>query len=402
MGDFFQNGVITTLHRLGNRGIEQIERNLVRFSRRRPLSLILPSIYAELEGEALPQIVQVLKNIPYVSQIVITMGQTTEHEFQLAKKFFGQLPQEKVIIWNSGKRLQKIFDLLEKNDLPVGPDGKGRSVWTAFGYVIADGRSRVLALHDCDIITYDRELLARLAFPIMDPNLDYEFCKGYYSRVTDRMHGRVTRLFVTPLIRALKTILGKLPYLEYLDSFRYPLAGEFAMTLDLARINRIPGDWGLEIGMLAEVFRNTALKRVCQVDICESYEHKHQPLSPDDPSKGLLKMSVDIAKTIFRTLAMEGVVVSNSFITTLQVAYVRTAQDMIKRYEDDAALNNLYFDRHEEGLAVETFAKGIQMAGNDYMENPLDLPLIPNWNRVASAIPDIFDYLLEAIRDDNK
>ena len=92
------------------------------------------------------------------------------------------------------------------------------------------------------------------------PDLDYKFCKGYYSRVTDRMHGRVTRLLITPLINALMKILGPLPLLQYLNSFRYPLSGEFSMVADLALINRIPADWGLEVGVLAEVFRNCSLK----------------------------------------------------------------------------------------------------------------------------------------------
>jgi glucosyl-3-phosphoglycerate synthase len=130
---------------------------------------------------------------------------------------------------------------------------------------------------DCDIVTYNRELLARLCYPVAKSNLDYEFCKGYYARVTDRLHGRVTRLFVTPLIRSLKQIIGRIDFLEYLDSFRYILAGEFSMRADLARINRIPGDWGLEVGVLAEVYRNCSLRRICQVEIADKYEHKHQP-----------------------------------------------------------------------------------------------------------------------------
>jgi glucosyl-3-phosphoglycerate synthase len=78
---------------------------------------------------------------------------------------------------------------------------------------------------------------------------------------------------MTPLLRAMKSVLGALPLLEYLDSFRYPLAGECSLTTDLIRINRIPSDWGLEVGVLAEVFRNCSLKRICQVELVENYEH---------------------------------------------------------------------------------------------------------------------------------
>ncbi|PIV41740.1 MAG: glycosyl transferase, partial [Nitrospirae bacterium CG02_land_8_20_14_3_00_44_33] len=155
-------------------------------------------------------------------------------------------------------------------------------------------------------------------------------------------------------------------------------------------------------GVLAEVYRNSSLRRVCQVDIAENYEHKHQALSPEDETKGLHKMAVDICKSIFRTLASEGVVFSEGLFKTLVATYVRTAEDMLKRYEDDAAINSLFFDRHEESLAVETFTKGIKKASDIIMEDPLGVPLIASWDRVSSAIPDILIKIKEAVEEDNK
>ncbi len=187
---------------------------------------------------------------------------------------------------------------MEKQGLSVGGDGKGRSCWLAYGYLLATADCDVIALHDCDIVNYDRLLLARLCYPVAHPNLGFEFCKGYYARVTERMHGRVTRLFMAPLIRAMESMYPTAPFLKFLESFRYPLAGEFAMRADLARVNRIPGDWGLEVGVLAEIFRNCAVSRICQVDLADTYEHKHQALSEDDPSKGLRRMATDIAKSL--------------------------------------------------------------------------------------------------------
>jgi len=215
------------------------------------------------------------------------------------------------------------------------------------------------------------------------------------------MHGRVTRLFVTPIIRSLEKLLGPLPLLTYLDSFRYPLAGEFSMIADLARINRIPGDWGIEVETLAEVYRNCSLMRICQVELCETYEHKHQPVSADDPRTGLMKMSIDIAKAIFRNLAIEGAALSESLLNTLVVTYLRTAQDTIKRYNDDAAINGLFFDRHQETKMVEAFTRGIQIAGKEFQEDPLYSPLIPNWSRVTSAIPDFLEKLQEVVEEEN-
>lgn len=342
-----------------------------------------------------------LKKVTYISEVTVTLGPASKKEFTHAKKFFSVLPQKTSIIWNSGPRLSKIYKAIKDAELPIGEPGKGMSAWMAYGYILSRQEFHAIALHDCDILTYNRELLARLCYPVINPNLDYDFCKGFYSRVTDRMHGRVTRLFVTPLIRAIQKIIGYHPLLAFFDSFRYPLAGEFSMDIDLARINRIPGDWGLEVGVLAEVYRNTSTRRVCQVDIAENYEHKHQELSPEDATKGLHKMCIDIAKSVFRTLASEGIVFSEGFFKTLIATYVRTAQDLLKRYEDDAAINGLFFDRHEESLAVETFTNGIREAAEIIIANPIGVPLIASWDRVTSAIPDILSMIHAAVEKDN-
>ncbi len=401
MSDFYQTGVVSTFHRLGKVDLERMDQELMEFNQQRPIALVLPSLYDELEGPALKYILEEIKRVPYLNEIVVTLGRTNQEQFRKAKEFFSALPQRVRVIWNTGPGIGELYKLLEENGLHVGEDGKGRSCWTAYGYILSRIDSKVIALHDCDIIDYSRELLGRLCYPVASPTIDYVFCKGYYARVTDRMHGRVTRLFVTPLIRSLEKLLGPLPLLVYLDSFRYPLAGEFSMDADLARINRIPSDWGIEVETLAEVYRNCSLKRICQVELVESYEHKHQPLSAEDPKKGLMKMSIDISKAVFRNLAIEGARISASLINTLVVTYLRTAQDTIKRYNDDAAINGLHFDRHGETVLVEAFTNAIRIAGKEFLENPLYTPLIPNWNRVTSAIPDFLERLNAVVEKEN-
>jgi glucosyl-3-phosphoglycerate synthase len=402
MSDFYQTGVVATFHRLGMTNLEKIEAELSWYANERPIALVLPSLYSELEGEALKGIVRELQEVKYIKEIIVTLGPATDEEFRHTKEFFSILPQKVRIIWNTGPRIGEIYKLIEKAELPTGEQGKGRSAWMAYGYVLSQQRFQTIVLHDCDILTYSRDMLARLCYPVTSPSLDYDFCKGFYSRVTDRLHGRMTRLLVTPLIRSLQKILGHLPILIFFDSFRYPLAGEFSMDVDLAKVIRIPGDWGLEVGVLAEVYRNTSLRRVCQVDIAENYEHKHQELSPEDATKGLHKMCVDICKSLFRTLASEGIVFSDGFFKTLVATYTRTAQDMLKRYEDDAAINGLIFDRHTESLAVETFTNGIKKAAEIITEDPLGVPLISSWDRVTAAIPDILEKIKKAVEEDNK
>lgn len=401
MADFYQNGVVTVLHRLGPPNTERLEAELLRHAALNPIALVLPCLYAELERPALKIIVETLRNIRYLNEIVISLDRASALEFRLAKEYFSGLPQRVRLIWNDGPRVQDLLKLLVAQGIDMGPQGKGRGCWIAFGYILARRESKVIAVHDCDVISYNRDYLARLCFPIANPNLGYEFCKGYYGRVTGQLHGRVTRLFFTPLIRSLQQIVGPQLLLTFLDSFRYPLAGEFAMVRDLAWINRIPGDWGLEVGMLAEAFRNCALRRICQTDIADAYEHKHQPLSEDDATSGLLKMCIDIAQSLFRNLASQGVVLSEAMLKSLWATYLQTAQDAISRYQDDAAINSLAFDRHEERTAVEVFLKGLKIASAVFLEDPLWVPMISNWSRVTAAVPDVFARLLEAVEEDH-
>jgi glucosyl-3-phosphoglycerate synthase len=402
MSDFFQSGIITTLHQLGQPSLERLESELAGFAETRPIALVLPALYSEFERPAMPAIVQELTKVKYLNEVVLALDQASEEEFQSVRGILSAIPTDVKIVHNKGKRVAEVYETLRRNGLDAGPQGKGRSAWLSYGYVLARGKSEVIALHDCDILTYNRTLLARLCYPIASPTLNYVFCKGYYSRVTDKMNGRVTRLLVTPLVRSLQQLTGQHGFLAFLDSFRYPLAGEFSMSADLARINRIPSDWGLEVGSLAEVYRNYSPHRVCQVDIATTYEHKHQILSADDAQKGLMKMAVDICKSIFRTLASDGVVFSESLFRSLSVTYLRQAEDTLLKYEADAKINGLDFDRHEEAKAVEAFTRAIAMAAQAFVENPMGTPLIPNWNRVSAAIPDIFEMLRLAVDEDNK
>ena len=402
MSDFFQNGIITTLHRLGKPSLERLEGELLEYSRLRSMALVLPALYSEFDGPAMPRIVAELSKVKYLNEVILVLDKASEKDFARVRRFMEPLPCEVKVIHNDGRRITEIYDTLARNGLAVGHRGKGRSAWLAYGYVIARNRSDVIVLHDCDIVTYSREMLARLCYPVVNPKLDFVFCKGYYSRVTDRMHGRVTRLLVTPLLRSIETLQGRHPFIDFLDSFRYPLSGEFCMVTDMARVNRIPWDWGLEVGSLAEVYRNYSARRICQVDLADNYEHKHQTLSAHNPEKGLLKMTVDICKSIFRTLASEGAVFPDAFFKSLAVTYLRNAEDTMVKYEADATINGLVFDRHEEAKAVDAFARGIALAAEAFLENPMGTPLIPNWNRVLAAIPGMSDMLAAAVDDDNR
>ena len=394
MSDFFQTGVVTTLHRLNRAGGGRLEEELQTFRHVSPIGLVLPALYCEFETPAMQGICDQLRETDYLKRIVVAIGKCDQYEYELARKFFEGFRTPVTPIWMEDPKILDLLESLKEHDISIGEYGKGRACWLAFGNLLAAGDCEVIALHDCDILNYEREMVARLVYPVAHPNLSYEFAKAFYARVTNRLHGRVTRLFYSPLVRAIQAMTPEIPYLRYMDSFRYALAGEFAMKADLARVNRIPSDWGLEVGVLSEVYRNCSLGRICQVEVCDTYEHKHQELCADDPASGLRRMTIDIARSLFRSLAQEGVVLGADHFRALEVFYTRFAQDTIRNYYADATLNGLEFDLHEENQAVGAFALSIRDAAESYMADPLGIPQISNWNRVVSAIPDFYERLL--------
>jgi len=402
MSDFFQNGTVTTFHNITDRPVEDLESELLKFSQQKPLGLLLPSLFSELEGPALQNIVQELKKVPYLNQIVIGLDKANAEEFAYAKDYFSELPQEHKIIWNDGPRMQAITEKLREKDLAPKERGKGSNVWNCYGYILASKKAEAIALHDCDVLTYDRSLLAKLIYPVAHPTFNFAFAKGYYPRYADgKLNGRASRLLVTPLLRALKGVLGQDELLTYLDSFRYPLAGEFAMDVHCLKEIRIPSDWGLEIGVMSEVLRNYSNRRICQVDIADVYDHKHQEVSFESKQDGLSRMSQDIAKSLFRKLAVRGHQFSQATLRTIRAKYYRTALDQLESYAFDAEMNGLRMDLHSEEQVIELFAQNILEAGQDFMGSPGEIPFMPNWNRVMSACPDILEEIKEAVELDN-
>ena len=364
MSDFSQNGIISTLHDFGTKSLEQIEKELLGFSKERKMELILPCLYSELKGDALPNIVKEISKTNYLHHIIIGLDQASEAEARKAWTFFEKLETPFTILWNDGPNLKKLDKELQKKGLAPNEHGKGRNVWYCIGMSIARDSARSVALHDCDIKTYDRRMLAKLFYPVVNPLFNFEFCKGFYPRVADnKMNGRVARLLVFPLLNALEKTIGKSDYLDFMKSFKYPLAGEFSFRRNILPELRISSDWGIEIAILSEMQRNYSSNNICQVELADNYDHKHQILSIKDSSKGLSKMSIDIIKTLIRKLATQGNSFSKETFRSIKATYYRSALDLIDIYRSDAQMNGLKFDSHNEEKTVELFALNIMKAG---------------------------------------
>jgi len=392
---------ITTLHDL-NLDKEKLMKNISDVVNERPVSIILPMLYSEIKSDALANIVKQLNKCTYLKEVIVPLAAKKEEEFIHVKRFFKKLEIPKLVMWCNGPKIENLLTSLKSEGLNLSKyHGKGRDVWLALG--IANLRSYAVALHDADIQGYNEMIPTKLLYPLLEPELDFKFNKGYYARVNIKrtvMYGRVFRLFLQPLLKSLVDVLGfEQDFVRFMRSFRYPISGEFALTSDLARDLDIPGGWGIEVGVMAEIYRNVATKRICQTDL-GFYEHKHQEIGDSD--KGLVKMSGEIFKTLLRVLIEEDhIQVSRPFLLSLRVLYQRNAQDAIRKYHADAHINGIKYDRHLEETMVEKFSQELMIAGNKYMLKPVGTRM-PDWLRTISAKKKIREEFLEVVLEQNE
>jgi len=392
MADFHQN-VVPTFTRLVDEDLARMEKSIVRAARRAPIGIIIPALYKDFSSPAMQQIIQELSGMNFVKRIYISLDRSSEQEFQQALEIIKPLKENGVLLWNDAPAVQAVLEKIGQA-VPLGARGKGRAVWTALGYALGKGEVSVLAFHDADIVTYDRGFILRLLYPVV--HLSYQFAKGFYVRYSDQLHGRVVRLFYFPFVKALRDILGRLDFLEYMSDFRYPLSGEFATFATIAYDLLFPSDWGIEVGILAELYRVTRPHRLCQVEITSRYDHKHQEAG-EDATSGLRKMASDIARTFFTRLSAGGSILTADFLRTLKHTYLANSRAYVRVYEACAQMNSLpKFDRHQELALIELFAGTLDGAFAEFQEHLFGSPMIPEWRRIEVALDGVLPELVNA------
>jgi hypothetical protein len=355
-----------------------------------PSGLIIPILGNDINGPRVPKMIEEINQCEYLTKIIIAISADDDKDYQEAMRLSKKFKAPCQIAWCNKPEVKTVLEELKHRGLDVtNLSGKGKDVWIATGIASLD--LFAFALHDADIVTYDKMVPTKLLYPIIEPKLDFFFAKGYYARINvekRKLYGRINRLFIGPILEVLQEKLHYSKFLTYLQSFSYPLAGELAVYSDLATHLRIPNDWGLELGLLAELYRNAAYRRICEVDI-GIYDHRHKQISPNS----LLKTAEDSFVTLLRTLTeMENIEVSEPFLTSLQVAYRRLAQDKIRQYHAEAICNNFDFNRHEEEVDVDLLCNIVISGGRKYLQNPIGTQL-PDWLRAIAAMPDIRERL---------
>jgi glucosyl-3-phosphoglycerate synthase len=332
VADFAQAGLISTLQRLNDGHIAALEEELRGIAQTKSIGLILPCHAADLERPALTHILAELARAEFVTAIVLSVNGIEEAEFerQFGSRFSGR--GGVCVLFN-----------------PPG-GGKGQNVLQAVRFLCKQ-ECDIIATQDCDVASFRRGDLARLCYAVAHPDLGFRYAKAYYSRVTDRLYGRVSRLFLTPLLHAIMRVAGHHPITDFLLSFRYPLSGEMAMTRELAAELPFSDGWGLEIGQLCEVFRRVDPRDVCQVDGGSGYDHKHQPAAT-----ALAQMAAEIARELFAQLAAEGLPAGAEFQAAVARAYRREADHALRRSAALARINALPFDVIDETSIVQVFS----------------------------------------------
>lgn len=166
--------------------------------------------------------------------------------------------------------------------------GKGEALWKSL-YVT---RGDIIAWIDTDIYNIHPRFVYGIIGPlIMHDHVQY--VKGFYRRplkVGDKMQagggGRVTELMARPLINL---------FYPELSGIIQPLSGEYAGRRVALEQASFYSGYGVETGMLIDIFERHGLSAIAQVDLLERVHH-NQPL------EALSKMSYTILQTVMHRL----------------------------------------------------------------------------------------------------
>ena len=373
MPSFAQTHSRVTSYYALQRDVDLLEK-LVHGARWKKPVLFIPALASEFKSPqnrpVFENIVRELSGATYLAHIIFGLDGATEDDVKTCVAILGECGVRNYIIqWNDGPAMSSIYQLLQDEGFDLSIRGKGRNVFMGFGVAIALGATAV-GLLDADIRSFHRRHLDRLFFPVLVHN--YAFSKAFYARWSEqRLYGRVKRLLLDPLLLALKRKFSEsaedkmLRLVDFLLSFYYQISGEVVFDMWLLKKMRYALDWGVEIFTLIEVWRKAP--SVAQVEFTRrAFEHKHQRVSPEDPSKGLHRMSLDVIQSLMNALIVEeGLEVGEEFFRDLALTYESIAEETIKKYSDNAEFNKLTYDRDlEERMVYEVLSKAIVQTGD--------------------------------------
>jgi glucosyl-3-phosphoglycerate synthase len=357
----------------------QLEIEMLQYSKWKKAVLIIPLLASEYTlSENRPvfeNIASQLSSANYLSQIIFGLDNATEDDaLELAVILKNSGVKNYLIQHNDGKGFSAIYQKLSDAGFGFQQRGKGRNMFLSFGISLALG-AQTIGLIDADIRTFQRMQLDRLFYPVQV--LNYQFSKAFYARLKDGLfYGRVKRLLLDPLLIALKRKFTEtqeekvLRLIDFLLNFNYQLSGEVVFDSQLLKRMQFATDWGVEIFTLIEVYRKATT--CAQVEISQGpFDHKHQPVSVVDRTKGLYRMGIDVVTTLLSALVIEeGLEINEHFIRDLTTTYLSVADDLIKMYADNAAFCGLSYDTQKEEFLVDRVFKNVILYAGDLLLSP--------------------------------
>ena len=166
--------------------------------------------------------------------------------------------------------------------------GKGEALWKS----LLVTRGDLVAWIDTDIVNIDPRFVYGIIGPLLvSPHI--QLVKGFYRRplrVGDVLQagggGRVTELMARPLLNL---------FYPELSGIIQPLSGEYAGRRSALEQLPFYSGYGVEIGLLIDMFEKFGLEAIAQVDLLERVHH-NQPL------ESLSKMSFAILQAVMNKL----------------------------------------------------------------------------------------------------
>jgi len=379
MIDFSQKHTkITTLYIL-DKDQHKLGPQLRSASRTARAVLVIPTLATEFTAEEnRPTFINILKQlskVSYLKKIIFGLDSATDEEaLELAALLRKYGIRNYIIQHNEGVGLKTLYKRLNDGGFGLDRPGKGRNMFMSFGVAQAIG-AKYIGVIDADIRTFHRRQLDRLFYPVLV--LNYQFSKASDLRIGDnRMYGRVKRLLLDPLLLALKRKFWEsgeerfVRLIDYLLAFNYQLSGEMVFETNLLKRMHFATNWGVEIFTLIEVYRKA--NNIAQVQFStRPFEHKHQPVSSDNPEGGLYKVAIDVVSTLLSTLVIEeGLEISDYFVRDITITYLNVADELIRKYCDNAAFSKLEYDRNTEEALVKGIFKNAILAAGEFLTSP--------------------------------
>jgi glucosyl-3-phosphoglycerate synthase len=178
-------------------------------------------------------------------------------------------------------------EVYSENELMRGygpAQGKGDAMWRALSVATGD----IVMFADADTDDFEEHFVYGTLGPLLaDPQL--QFVKAAFRRPFKQGEekildggGRVTELMAKPLINL---------FYPELAGFVQPLAGEFAARREVLGTVPFFTGYGVEIGMLIDVFERVGLSAMAQVDL-GTRQNRHQSLA------NLSRMSSIVLRTV--------------------------------------------------------------------------------------------------------